>query len=353
MKKIDFFKKYRWVDFINREEEINYFLEYFAQQPEKVLLVYWPKSAGKTTLIEYVIENYLLKEKDLNVKYINLRSILIWTYDTFLESILEEKDNDEEEQTELNRIYNLWIFKLEAKTLKKIKEDKKNLFHYLMKEFAKNKRNIFIIDEIQKLKNILINWDRKLLDEFLNFCVRLTKEKHISHVVILTSDTLFLDEIYNNSKLQETSKFKLIWHLKYEDVKKWLETKWFNEEEINLIYEYLWWSATRIKKLLEDYKRFNSLKEYLQKEAKIAANFVKLFIEQNKLTKEEREKFFYIAKTLIKNWEFDNSKHEWYLDIISKFAEAEILFYDPLEDKVTPNSPIYVKAFELLLERKT
>jgi len=26
-----------------------------------------------------------------------------------------------------------------------------------MKEFAENKRNIFVIDEIQKLKNILIN----------------------------------------------------------------------------------------------------------------------------------------------------------------------------------------------------
>jgi hypothetical protein len=41
-----------------------------------------------------------------------------------------------------------------------------------------------------------------------------------------------------------------------------------------------------------------------------------------------------------------------YLPVIEKWAEKEILFYDPLELKVTGNSRIYEKGFELLFERK-
>ena len=137
---------------------------------------------------------------------------------------------------------------------------------------SKNKKNILIIDEIQTLQDIYINGDRLLLNEFLNFCVALTKETHSSHVLILTSNTLFLDKIYNNSKLKETSKFKLIDHLEYEVIKKWLETKEFSKEEIDLIYDYLGGSATRIKKLLEEYKYFSSIKEYLEEEVEIAKN---------------------------------------------------------------------------------
>ena len=189
-----------------------------------------------------------------------------------------------------------------------------------------------------------------LLNEFLNFCVRLTKETHLSHVVILTSNTLFLEKIYNNSKLKETSDFKLIDHLEYEVVKEWLKTKGFNEKEIDLIYNYLGGSATRVKKLLYHYKYFNSLKEYLEREVKITTNEIRFFFESNKISKEEKEKFFFIAKEIIKNGFFDNSKYEGYLNIISKFCEAEILFFDPIEYKTYPNSKIYIKAFEKLVK---
>jgi len=39
------------------------------------------------------------------------------------------------------------------------------------------------------------------------------------------------------------------------------------------------------------------------------------------------------------------------LDIVSKFAEVEILFYDPVGNKTYANSQIYVKAFEMLLKK--
>lgn len=54
-------RKFRNVDFVNREDEIEFFKEYFKTEPERVLFVYGPKSTGKTTLIEYVIENELFE----------------------------------------------------------------------------------------------------------------------------------------------------------------------------------------------------------------------------------------------------------------------------------------------------
>jgi hypothetical protein len=38
-------------------------------------------------------------------------------------------------------------------------------------------------------------------------------------------------------------------------------------------------------------------------------------------------------------------------EFLQKWSEKEILFYDPLELKVTGNSRIYEKGLELLLER--
>ena len=342
-----FIKEFRGVEFVDREKEIEFFLDYFYRKPERILWVYGPKSTGKTTLIEYIIENELDKNK--TIRYINFRRTLIGSYNSFLNSILEEKD--EETEIELNRTYNVFnLFKLEAKTLKKIKEDKKNLFDYLIEEFKKTKNNIFIIDEIQTLEDIYINGERLLLNEFLNFCVALTKEAHLSHVVILTSNTLFLEKIYNHSKLKKTSDFKLIDHLEYEVVKEWLKIKGFSEEEINLIYDYLGGCAVDIKKMLDKLKYFNSLKEYLEEEAEIAENEIYLFVEQDKIEDEEYEKFLFVIKEIVNKGYFQNKRYRGYLEIISKFCEVEILFFDPIKNITTANSRIYVKAFEKILK---
>ena len=56
---------FRGDEFIDREKEIEFFLNYFNQIPIRILWVYGPKSTGKTTLIEYIIENELDKNKTI------------------------------------------------------------------------------------------------------------------------------------------------------------------------------------------------------------------------------------------------------------------------------------------------
>ena len=352
-------KNFRGEEFINRDKEIEYFLEYFNKNPRRVTWLYGPKSTGKTTLIEYIIENYILKDKNYNVKYLNFRRTLIGSFNNFIENFLEEKDEDEEIQTELNRNYNLFgVFKLEAKTLKKIKEDRKNIFRYLIEEFAKsNKKNIFIIDEIQLLEDIYMNGGKLFLNEFLNFCIALTKEMHLSHVLILTSNSIFLNKIYGDSKMEKTSQFKLIDHLPYKEIEAWLTTNsQFSILNSQLIYDYLGGCVSDIKKLLDELKEFNSLEEYLENEAMIARNRIK-YVFRKVLSKEEIKIFKEIVEEILKNgyYEFkDNNDNNKLIDnVIEIMNDKEILFYDPVKNITTANSRIYEKAFERILNENS
>ncbi len=53
-----------------------------------MLWVYGPKSSGKTTVIEYVIEKRLLPQKKWWIKYFNIRETLIASYNSFLDTFL-------------------------------------------------------------------------------------------------------------------------------------------------------------------------------------------------------------------------------------------------------------------------
>jgi len=288
-------KNFRGEEFINRDKEIRFFLEHFKTNPKRVMWVYGPKSTGKTTLIEYIIENKL-NQKEYWIKYLNLRGQMVSTYENFIYSFFDELDEDEDIQTELNKNSDLKIFKLEAKTIKKIKEHKKNLFVELINKLQTiKKKKILIIDEIQTLQEIYMNGGRLLLNEFLNFCIRLTKETHLSHVLILTSNTIFLNQIYNNAKMKVTSDFKLIDHLNYEDIKTWLLNKdiGFSISDVELIYDYLGGSTAHIKKLIDFKNEYNSIKEQLEEMAQIAKN--EIIFEKNKnLTNKEFELFLKI-----------------------------------------------------------
>jgi AAA+ ATPase superfamily predicted ATPase len=358
-----FFRNY---PFIDREEEIKFLKEFFEDEPSRILFLYGPKSTGKTTLIEYVIENELFedfklfKSEKYNIKYINFRRKLIGSFDNFIDSLLEEKDD--EVIDEINRAYNLLgVFKLEAKTLKKYKEKKKDLFTNLLAEFRKTQKiNIFIIDEIQVLEDIYINGEKELLKEFLNFCVALTKETHLSHVVILTSNTIFLNRLYNDAKLKVTSIFKLIDHPSIEVAKKLLEDLEYNNKQIELILEYF---GSAISYLLYTYMMvkptdsIDKLKEFLEKEKINALNQIRdLFRRKKKynLPSNAKEKFLKLAKDIVKTGEFklDDSEDEELMNIIDVFCEIEILFFDPQIGIITPNSKIYLKAIKELLNEK-
>ncbi len=353
-------EEFRGDELINRSNEIEFFKDYFKNVPQRILWVYGPKSSGKTTLIEYVIERVLMRDfglfkaSDYWVKYINFRGLLVTNYDNFISSFFEEVEDDEIDdfsEGEIEGEINLGVIRIKSKLFNQLSQNKKNLFNQLILNLQKiKKKKIIIIDEIQTLQDIYLNGERLLLNEFLNFCVRLTKELHTSHAVILTSNTVFLERIYNNSRLKKTTNFKLINHLEKKDIAAWLGQKGFNKEEIDLIYDYLGGCVSDIKKLLDEYRYYDTLKEYLDLEADRTKNEIEIFIAEKKLSDNFIDKFKFIANEIIETGYFYPKNLKDYIDIIFLLSENEILFFDPVNNIVSPSSRIYVKAFKRLME---
>jgi len=338
---------------VDREEEIEFFVDWFREVPQRILWVYGPKSSGKTTVISYVIDNYLLKDEKFWVKYFNLRQALITSYDSFLDTFFMEVEGEEEKGGRIG----ISVFGLKAEIWEKIKKKKLNLFKVFIEELERiregGKRCVLIIDEIQKLRDVYIEngkGERELLKEFLNLCVSLTKELHLSHVLILTSNTVFIERIYNDARLKKTSRFKKIDHLKKEQVEEWLKIEGFIEEEIEMIWEYLGGCIADILKALEEYRKDKNLKELLDREAWLAYTEIDEFLAS--FNDDEVEFFVKVAKDIVEKgfYGIERLKEEK-RKFLQSWAEKEILFYDPLELRVTANSQIYTKGLEMLLNR--
>ncbi|MDQ7032615.1 MAG: ATP-binding protein [Desulfonauticus sp.] len=347
--KIEIFRR---APFVDREQEIDFLVEWFNRVPQRILWVYGPKSSGKTTVMEYVVENYLLKDKKrFWVKYFNLRETVISSYDSFLDTFFVELEKSESEK---GARIGINVFGFKSEVWERIKEKKINLFKAFIEELwkirGKEKRCVMIIDEIQKLRDLYIkngNGARELLKEFLNFCVRLTKETHLSHVAILTSNTIFIERIYNDAKLKKTSEFWKVDPLKKERVREWLREEGFGEEEIGLVWEYLGGCIPDLIKVIEARKSGRDLKEHLEREAWLAYTEIVDFMVRGDFTEKDIEMFEKIAEEILQKGYFELTKEKReYLKIIETWAEKEILFYDPLELKVTGNSRVYEKAME-------
>ncbi|MDQ7031419.1 MAG: ATP-binding protein, partial [Desulfonauticus sp.] len=62
-------REFRQDEFINREKEIQYLKDWVNHLPKEILWLYGPKSTGKTTLIEYLIEKELTSNLKIFDKY--------------------------------------------------------------------------------------------------------------------------------------------------------------------------------------------------------------------------------------------------------------------------------------------
>ncbi len=345
-------RTYRGVPFIDREEEIEFFTDWFLEAPQRILFVYGPKSSGKTTVMEYVVENKLLNDDKYWVKYLNLRGKLISSYDSFLYSFITP-DDIYKKSVETDKKFSLKFFSIQRKVLSEVKNKERDLFEELMKSIeqeSRDKRCILIIDEIQKLNEIYINSNRELLKEFLNFCVRLTKETHLCHVLVLTSNTIFIEKIYSDAKLKKTSQFKKVDHLNRDKIKEWLIAQGFSDQEMDLVWDYYGGCVSDILKIISHKKKNKDIKEFLKQEQWLAYTEIVDFMVRGGFKDTEIVLFEEISKEILYNGCFELSKKKrHYLPVIEKWAEKEILFYDPLELKVAGNSRIYEKGMELVI----
>ena len=177
--------------FINRAKELLFLKEWVSERPEHILFIYGPKSSGKTTLIKKFVE----KEQSNNtfgIKFFNLRKILIAGYKDFIKAFFGIDDSVEKNDLKETREYNFKIFKLKVEVLKGMEKGLLDPFSVMERELEKlnekGKCPILIIDELQALEDIYLNGQRLLIKELFNFFVAMTKESHLCHILISSSD---------------------------------------------------------------------------------------------------------------------------------------------------------------------
>ena len=219
--------------FINRKEEMFFLEQWISEKPDNLLFIFGPKSSGKTTLLSYFIEQSL-KGSRYDIKHFNLRKIFIVNYQHFIQTFFGIDYSKSKDDIKERRQYNLKVFNLTVDTLKGLEEKSLDPFAVMEKELQKTADQgiypIIIIDELQALEGIYLNGQRELLKELFNFFVAMTKESHLCHVIIASSDGYFIERIYNDSKLKKTSKFLEVDYLSKEDVHSWLSDLFGNSK---------------------------------------------------------------------------------------------------------------------------
>jgi uncharacterized protein len=259
------------VTFIDRENEMAELSNYLEGRPNAILFLYGPKSSGKTTLMYRLFEQ-METQKRYNINFLNLRKVFLTSYDDFIDAFFKSSNSEKGLKTGTKRQYSLFgLFKLDAFTEKMLKKRREDPFLIMEREFQrlvkKSVRPVVIIDEFHKLNGLYLpDKQKRLMVELMNFFVAMTKESHLCHVIIASSDAFFIEQVYVDSKLRKTSKFMKLDYLEKEDVFVWLrdirkhnqvQEYTLDEKQIKTIWNTVGGSAWEIHTILEDLFRYS------------------------------------------------------------------------------------------------
>ena len=276
------------MEFFNREKEINYLLKIISFEPNLIYFIYGPINCGKTALIKYIIENKLNRDKYV-IFYINLREHFISKYEDFIEVLFKEYSDD---------------------------KPTNNIFRYILDVFEKIKKEgkqpVLIIDELQKIGDLKING--YLIYELFNFFIDLTKEKHLCHVLCLSSDSLFIERVYNEGMLKDRCKYYLVDDFDYETTKAFLKKHNFNDEEIEIVWHYFGGKPIKLIEVVQEKLLGEDIKEFCKKSLRVRKRQLKDLLYS--LEDENKDLF------------------EGVIKLFENFKNRDEIFYEKITDEI-------------------
>ena len=313
--------------FWDREEEKKHLKGYLKSEPNAILFVYGPKSSGKSTLLMKVLDEL---KGELYTYYYDLRLVPVSGYKEVLRIFFRERGWRERLKKAIPEIASatLKYFEIDGKVLEDMFEMKLNPFEVMEnairgRKSRNKKKPVIVFDELQKLKEVYVNGgeQRPLVRELFNFFVRLTKVLHLSHVIVMSSDTFFIEEVYSDSTLKNCSRYYLVDYFDDEVAYKVLVNEGVEEEEAKEIVERAGGVPWILEEIVESEDPMKELGE-LQREA-----YSKLI---NVLAGAKEEGWLNEAEEVLRKVINDE------IDIISdrkkveRLVQKEILFYDPI-----------------------
>ncbi len=313
--------------FWDREKEKKWLKHYLLTEPNAILFVYGPKSSGKTTLLMKVVEE-LPKEKFIYY-WFDLREELISDYDSVVQLFFTPKGWLKEMISVIKPKINLGIFEIEPHVLEEIKRKERKPFAEMRKRLEEDRAKglvpVIVFDELQKLKDIYLNGgsQRPLVKELFNFFVRLTKVLHLSHVIVMTSDTFFIEQVYTDSTLKNTSEFYLVDFFDDETAKEILISEGLSESDAKYIVDNIGGIPWMMERILSNGDVRDSVHRlYLQSKSRI-----EMFLIES----DDPDRYEDMLKEILSG-QFKLRKDN--IKEVKELVNNEILFYDPLTSKV-------------------
>ncbi|TFG88806.1 MAG: hypothetical protein E4H16_04505, partial [Candidatus Atribacteria bacterium] len=232
------------IPFHNRERELKEVMKILEVEPSLITFVYGPINSGKTTMVSHLIEQL---PEEYVVFYINLRGRFISDYRDFIRILF--KIETEKKYKEFLKT----ISEISAETLKfkgiPVAESVMNalfkersyedVFEFLEDYFttiAKNKRPLLIIDELQVVGDL--NIDGLLMYKLFNFFIRLTKELHLCHIFAVSSDSLFIGNVYSDAMLDGRCRYLLVDDFDHGTTTAFLEGHGCTDDEKAVAWEF-------------------------------------------------------------------------------------------------------------------
>ena len=347
--------------FYNREKEIKQMKAVLSGEPNLVYFVYGPINSGKTALLMKVFEEL---PENYRVFYINFR----WRYVEDVKDLIQVLFRVKGEKEKLPAFLEK-ILKGGAKLLEKLggipipeevfdllfrrTEKMEDVFAFLKDYFSlvvdKGYTPIFVLDEMQTIKEIINASGKPIIHELFNFLVGLTKEIHLCHSLCSTSDCLFIEEIYSSARLEGRAEYVLVDDLNKEEAFEVYEKFGFEDKE--LVWDYIGGKLGDMVKLFERKKRGEKEEEALMEMLKNEAGRLR-WIKWKKLgkTKDGGGKKWQLLKIFKKKEELDRIEvEENNFDDLLFWVEENILFYNPVGNTVKPQSRLIQKAIKELV----
>jgi len=326
------------IEFFDREKEKEEIMNILRTEPQLINFIYGPINSGKTTLITNLIENL---PENYVVFYINLRKRPISTYKDFLEVMFDVKyegilsrlirllgrrgDIVSDIISDLGKTHGIPIPKgIFSRIFKEEKPE--NAFVYILNLIkdakSKGKIPVLIIDELQVIGDLEV--DGKLIYKLFNFFIALTKELHICHVFALSSDSLFIEHVYNEAMLYERSHYILVDNFEDEVARKFLKKYKFNEDEIKLTLKYVGGKPILLRNMISIKQNGKSIEEEINK-----------YIL--KRTGEIKQILYYVekfGKTITFGEKEVSLSYPEIIKILENFKVLEIFIYDVITPEI-------------------
>ena len=199
----------------------------------------------------------------------------------------------------------------------------------------------------------------------LNTEVSLTKERHISHVFCLSSDSLFIEYVYNAGELEGRAKYILVDDFDKETALKFIDflskeilDKELSNEDKELIYNYVGGKPVDIIYVIDKLKIGNNLKDTLELILNDEISKLDMFLEfldyskpeveiGNNIYEIKKEDIVEALKLFKDNYEIP--KKDISTPIYVYLVKRNILFLNPQRGVLKPQSYLVWNAIKRLL----